>query len=103
MVAEKIAFPPTTSAGWPFSVLHDPYACLEFWPSFCSKVMLPFVPNGHLFVLNHSPYYELLPIHFTDDDKTGYPGEVSLLFFYSDLSFSSDSPHVGVEPRERCL
>ena len=29
--------------------------------------MLPFASNGRLFVINCSPYYELLPVHCLDD------------------------------------
>ena len=82
-------------------MLYDPYAYLEFWPRFCSEAMLPFVPNSLLFVIDHSPYYELIPLHSTDDGHTGYPGDVS--FFYSDSSFSSDSLPAGAEARERCI
>ena len=79
-------------------MLYDPYAHLEFWPRFRSEAMLPFFPNSLLFVIDHSPHYELILLHYSDDGHTGYPGGVS--FFYSDSSFSSDSLHVGAEARE---
>ena len=82
-------------------MLYNPYACLEFWPSFCSEAMLPFVSNGHLFMIYRSPLYKLLPMHSTDDGCVGYPGDS-----HSYLDYSSDSlPFIlpdGVEPHEQC-
>ena len=45
-------FPPITSADWPFYVLYDPYALLEFWPDFCSEAALTLVSNHCLFVID---------------------------------------------------
>ena len=82
----------------PVYVRCDSYALLDFWPGFCSEAMLPFVPNSHLFVIDHSPYYEFILMHSMDDCCNGYPRDVS--FFYSNLFFFSDSLFIGSEARE---
>ena len=91
----------TTSADWKDGfVLYDPYSCLEFWPSFCSEAILPFVSNGCLFVMDCSPLYELIPMHSTDDGRVGYPGDSHS---YLDCSSCSlPSLPADVESHERC-
>ena len=78
-------------------------AYLEFWPSFYSKAMLPFISNGRLFMIDHSPLYEFLPIHSTDDGRDGYPGNYHSYSDYGESSFSSESLPAGAEPRERSI
>ena len=48
--------------------------------------MLPFVSYGRLFVIDCSPLYELLLMHYTYDDHVGYPGDShSYSDYFSDL------------------
>ena len=81
-------------------MLYDPYALLDFWPEFSSEAALPIVSNDRLFVIDRSLYYELLPMHSTDDGRAGYPGDSHS---YSDYSSDSlPSLPAGIEPGGCC-
>ena len=74
----------------PLYVLYDPYVLLVDWRLVCEEVELPYLADSLLYIIDRGPYYEAVPLHFSDDDRGGYESDVS--------SVSSDSRPSGPPP-----